>query len=323
MSQVAEGRLGKRLRRILLLLPYAIKHPGVTVDELAKKFGVEQGDLLDDLNLVFLCGLPGYGPGDLIDVTIDDEDRVFIRMADYFSEPFRLTPAEALALYTSGKALTELPGMEEAEALKAALDKVGRALGMDDEQGAPTIEVHLEKGAEEHLETIQRAIGENRRVHLHYRSASAGELSERDVDPWGLVAAQGRWYLIGLDHRSGEERMFRLDRVKSAVELDATSVVPEDFDPADYKGAWTGGGEFRMIMEISPAAAVWFPDYYTTATVSALPDGWANVTLPASSETWGATLVVKLGPHVRKVQPAGVAVAARAMAERITGLHGD
>ncbi|HWL65262.1 MAG TPA: protein pafC, partial [Actinomycetota bacterium] len=98
MPEDPSGRLGRRLSRILLLLPYAIQHPGVTVGELAGKFGIDKRDLLDDLNLVFLCGLPGYGPGDLIDVDLD-EDRVYVRMADYFAAPLRLAPAEALVLY--------------------------------------------------------------------------------------------------------------------------------------------------------------------------------------------------------------------------------
>ncbi|MDQ4027963.1 MAG: hypothetical protein M3214_07955, partial [Actinomycetota bacterium] len=84
MTEQAYGRLGRRLRRILVMLPYAIRHPGISVDDLSRKFSVRRQELIDDLNLVFLCGLPGYGPGDLIDVTLD-EDHVYVRMADYFS----------------------------------------------------------------------------------------------------------------------------------------------------------------------------------------------------------------------------------------------
>ncbi|MEA2447500.1 MAG: proteasome accessory factor, partial [Actinomycetota bacterium] len=120
MAEETSGRLGRRLGRILLLLPYAIQHPGVSVGELARKFDVDKRDLLDDLQLVFMCGLPGYGPGDLIDVDLD-EDRVYIRMADYFAAPLRLSPAEALVLYAGTAALAALPGMEEAGALKSAL----------------------------------------------------------------------------------------------------------------------------------------------------------------------------------------------------------
>ena len=217
MTEEAYGRLGRRLRRILLMLPYAIKHPGVSVDELSRKFGVEKRDLLEDLNLVYMCGLPGYGPGDLIDVSFED-DRVYVRMADYFSAPLRLSPAEALSLYAGGAALASLPDMTDADALRSALEKLGRALGADGDRSAD-VTVHLEEGASEHLGVIQEALRKGKRIHLEYLSASRGVLTERDVDPWGLIAALGYWYIVGLDHDSGEERMFRTDRIK-AVALD-------------------------------------------------------------------------------------------------------
>jgi proteasome accessory factor C len=230
MTADTGGRLGRRLSRILLLLPYAIQHPGVSVDELSKKFNVRKGEILDDLNLVFLCGLPGYGPGDLIDVMFDD-DRIFVRMADYFAAPLRLTPSEALALYAGTAAIAELPGMEGADALKRALAKLGRALGTGLEGDGAGIGVKVDPGPSEHMEALQRALSAQRRVHLEYRSASRGELSDRDVDPWGLIAAMGHWYLVGHDHLSGEERMFRVDRIKEVAVTDEAASVPEDFDP--------------------------------------------------------------------------------------------
>jgi proteasome accessory factor C len=316
---MTEGRLGRRLQRILLLLPYAIKHPGVSVDELSKKFGVDQQDLMSDLELVFLCGLPGYGPGDLIDVSFD-EDRVYVRMADYFGAPFRLTPAEALALYAGGQALAALPEMDEAEALKGALEKLRRALGIGEGEG-PGIEVLLEGGAEEHLKALNEALASCRRVSIEYLSASSGELTERRVDPWGLVAALGRWYLIGHDHASDEERMFRVDRIKSTEVLDENADVPDDFDPDRYKGAFRGAGDKIMSMEISHDVARWFEDYYPVRSSDDLADGWRRVELVISGERWAAVLLLRLGTGVRKVEPGSIEDEARALAEAIAARH--
>ncbi len=296
MSEAAQGRLGRRLRRILLLLPYAIKHPGLTVDELAAKFGIKRKDLLDDLSLVFLCGLPGYGPGDLIDASVE-ENRVYIRMADYFSAPFRLTPAEALSLYAAGTALASLPGMEEAEALRRALTKVGRALGLT---GGSGVDVQLEGGTDTHLEAVQAAVRDSKRVRLEYLSATRGELSTRDVDPWGLVAAVGRWYLVGFDHLTNEERMFRADRIKNVALLEEASEVPDDFDPARYASAFVGGpSDESMSFEISPSVARWFEDYYPVDSIERLDDGWSRVSIAAGSKRWAALLLLRLGEDAR------------------------
>ena len=99
------------------------------VSEVASLFGLAERDLLQDLNLLFMSGLPPYGPGDLIDVETDDEGRVWIRMADYFSRPLRLTTSEALSLYLRGKALLGTPGFHETGALASALEKIEALAG--------------------------------------------------------------------------------------------------------------------------------------------------------------------------------------------------
>ena len=323
MAESNQGRLSKRLRRILVLLPYAIRHPGVGVDELARKFDVKKRDLIDDLNLVFLCGLPGYGPGDLIEATVD-EDRVYVRMADYFGAPLRLTPAEALALYAGGSALVALPGMEEADSLNRGLTKLRRALGAHDEDGEGAgIAVELDTAPSGHLEVLQRALGSQKRVQLDYKSASRGELTSRSVDPWGLIASGGRWYLVGLDHMSDEERMFRADRIKDVRVLEEEAEIPADFDPERYRGAFLDRPDERLVtFEISPAASKWFEDYYPVREARDLPDGWRAITLASNSDRWPALLALRLGSDVRNVSPEEVKSTADKLARGLAARHG-
>ena len=320
MTEEAYGRLGRRLRRILVMLPYAIRNPGVTLDELSERFGVAKPDLIDDFNLVFMCGLPGYTPGDLIDVTIED-DRVWVSMAEYFSAPLRITPAEALTLYASGEALLQMAGMEGADALRRGLAKLGRALGASEESDAP-IQVELGRDPASHLETLNDALESTRQIDIEYFSAGRGQLTQRRVEPWGLIAAAGRWYLVGLDHSSGEDRMFRVERIKSVVVTDEPAEVPDDFDPERYKGAFKAGasGE-RMALEISPLAQRWFEEYYPVASKKRLDDGWLRVELITSGPRWGALLVLRLGDEVRAVEPDAVAAEARTLAAAIAAVH--
>src|SRR4029450_2030684 len=100
----ATSRASDRLRRLLVLVPYLVKHPGTELAEITRLFGVREDGVGGDLNLLFVSGLPPYGPGDLIGVAIEDE-RVWIDMADYFSRPLRLTRAHALALHPRGAGL--------------------------------------------------------------------------------------------------------------------------------------------------------------------------------------------------------------------------
>lgn len=315
-----EGRVGRRLTRILLLLPYAVQHPGVSVGELSRKFGVPARELVRDLNLVFLCGLPGYGPGDLIDVAFE-EDRVFVRMADYFGAPLKLTPVEAITLYAGASAIAELPEMTEADALRRALGKLARALGLERGDGAAITRAPDDAPAS-HLGKLQQALDSGRRVRIEYFSATRGEMSQRDVDPWGLVSTLGRWYLVGHDHLSEDERMFRVDRIKQVAISDQSTEVPADFDPARYKSAFIGrGDQLRVSFEISPAAQRWFEDYYPVEDAADLADGWRRVELVAGSERWAATLSLKLGRDVRNVMPESVSELAGDLARKLAARH--
>ena len=315
-------RLGTRLGRILLLIPYAIRNPGVTISELSERFGVDREELIDDLQLVYVCGLPGYGPGDLIDVTFAGES-VYVDMADYFGAPLRLTPAEALALLAGGATVARLPGMEGAEALRGGLAKLSRALGGPGaESEPPGVQVELAHGPAQHMDVLQRALSSRRRVHLEYFSASRGVLTERDVDPWGLIATLGRWYLIAWDHASADERMFRIDRIKRAELLEEPAEPPSDFDPHRYRSAFRPRDRQEVVsFEISPATSRWFEDSYPVQSVRRLDDGWSAVELVSGGDSWAATLVLRLGSEVRAVQPQSVVKAARALANGLAARH--
>jgi proteasome accessory factor C len=316
MTADGGGRLGRRLGRILLVLPYAIRHPGVSVGELARKFDMDQRDLLEDLNLVFMCGLPGYGPGDLIDVDLQG-DKVYVRMADYFASPLRLTPAEGLALYAGGRALAALPEMAEAASLKGALDKLARALGV--REGGGGLMVELE--AAEHLDTLRRALEDGRQVRFEYYSASKLEVTERTLDPWTLVGVKGHWYVVGFDHLREEERIFRVDRFKSASLGDEAAPPPDDFDPDAYSDAFRPrSGQEALKLETSPEAR-WFEEYYPTTTAKALPDGWRSLELYSAGDVWAAGVLIGLGSDARNVKPESALAAARRLATAIADRH--
>ena len=71
-----------------------------------------------------------------------------------------------------------------------------------------------------------------RPVRMRY-VAGGGRRSERMVQPYGLVAHAGRWYMSGLDVGRGEERTFRMDRIADPRALPGAFRPPSDYDPAE------------------------------------------------------------------------------------------
>ena len=122
---MTSSRTVSRLSRILALIPYVLEKQSADVSEILDRFDYSEDQLTRDLNTVFVCGLPGYGPGDLMEAYID-EDKVIIDAADYFTRAPRLTSTEALGLLAAGMTVV---GMGEATpALESAVRKLTKAV---------------------------------------------------------------------------------------------------------------------------------------------------------------------------------------------------
>lgn len=304
--------LEERFRRLLLMVPYVIRSDGVPVKQVCERFGLKRSELVADLNLLFMCGLPGYGPGDLIEAYID-EGQVWIRMADYFSRPMRLTPAEGLLLYAGAQALAAVGGPDAA--LDRAVERLKEALS----PGAlERVNVGLE--APKELTVIKQALEDRYRLHLVYQSQSKDEVTERDVDPWALLLSEGRWYLVGYCHRVNDERIFRLDRMREVTQTAVKSEIPDDFDLSQYSSVYFESPQSTEVtLDLAPRAN-WVCDYYPLVSQDTLDDGWIRIKLKAGGMAWLERLLLRLGPEARVVEPEALKIrlkaTASAMAER-------
>lgn len=320
-ARKAPAKASERLRRLLVVVPYLIQHPGTAVDEATALFGVSEGELLDDLSLLFVSGLPPYGPGDLIDVDVQD-GRIWIGMADYFSRPLRLIRSEALALFLRGTALAEAPGLEEAPALTSALAKLAHELGPDALGGLPDrVGATSTARPVESLGELRRAAEARERLRIEYHAASTAEVTTREIDPEEVFVAIGNWYVAAWDHRSGAERLFRADRIRS---VESTG---ERFEPRGLEGAGRAlytrdADDVDVRLRLSPDAR-WVAEYYETSGERELDGGGLEVVLPAGRLEWLERLLLRLGPDAEVLEPEALKVRVRGLAERTRKRYGD
>jgi proteasome accessory factor C len=308
------SRASERLRRLLLVVPYLVKHPGTSTEELTRLFSVTKKDLLQDLNLLFVSGLPPYGPGDLIEVDIDDDGRVWIDMADYFARPLRLTRSEALDLYLRGKELLGAPGLPEAAALASALEKLERGLGPETlGEVAGRVEATDAGQPAETLERLRRAAAERERLEIEYYSASRAETSTRRIDAEEVFTGLGNWYVVAWDHTAEDERMFRADRIKAIRE------TGERFEPRGLAGAgrplYSRSREDVPVRLLLRPGARWVAEYYEVAD-AVERDGDLEVTLPTKQLAWVAKLLLRLGGEAAVLHPPELREEVREAAER-------
>ena len=122
-----------QVARLLTLVPYLHAHGQVRLDEAAAALGVTPDQLLADLKVLLMCGLPGGYPDDLIDVDLDalegpEADGVIrVSNADYLARPLRLTPTEATAIIVALRALRGSASEDTREVVDRALSKLEAA----------------------------------------------------------------------------------------------------------------------------------------------------------------------------------------------------
>ena len=210
-----------QLRRLLSLVPYLREHDGVAMTEVAAAFGITLQTLREDLSVLWMCGLPGLTPGDLIDIdmdAVDGEGVIHLSNADYLTRPLRLSADEALALVLALRTLREIAGPGDQEAADRALKKLEAASGNVVATDQASVCGH--RGPRRHPGPGQRrpAARQAARPHLRCRvpgrdhaadGRSAAGLRARGVRlPGGLVLL-GR---SAADLPTGPDRRRRSDR---------------------------------------------------------------------------------------------------------------
>lgn len=300
-GRASPPKTAERLGRMLVIVPYLVQHPGSSIADVASLYDVKPEQLRRDLDLLFMSGLPPYGPGDLIDVDVDEDDHIWITMADHFSRPLRLSRQEALAITLRSAELLATAGLPQAPALSSAVRKLRDALGPET-AGDDRVIATAESGRPaEHLATLQGAALAHERITIDYFAGSTGTWSTRDVEPEEVFSAMGNWYVAAWDVGAGDERLFRADRIRAAT---GTGVR---FEPRGLEGAGRAlysptGDEVRVRLSLRPGAR-WIAEYYMTEDPIERDDGSLEVTLPAAELAWVARLMLRVGSDAQVHSP--------------------
>ena len=325
-----------RLRRLLVVLPYLMEVGEVPLADVAARFDMREDEVVADLELVAMCGLPPY-VDEMIDVFVDD-GMVFVGVPRLFTRTLRLTAPEAFSLLAAGRAAMELPGVDVTGPLARGLGKLADALGaagLDPGSASAdaTAGVAIDLDRPVFTDVVTDAVGEGAELAVRYYSPARDEITERTVVPRHVFVEAGNWYVRADDERSGETRTFRIDRFEDVVATGRTVPPADDVDPAARSPFFTDVEVPRVTLRLGPAAQ-WITDRYPVDDVAPVPRGrarvagrrpdtkratagWVDVTLPVSSERWLARLLLRLGADAEVVDSGDVGVGAAELAQRV------
>ena len=313
MPPVPQETATARLARLLTMVPWLVNRQGIDLAEAAEDLGVTTTQLEADLRLLFLCGY-GQLPDELIEADWEG-GRVFVGNADSIARPLRLGVDEAVTLIVGLRALREVPGLDERDAVDRALAKLESAAG---DAAAPASRVRAEVaegGSPELLARARQAIADRRRIHLRYVVPARDEATERDVDPMRVVGIDGRWYLEGWCHRAEDTRLFRMDRVEQLTVLDVDGTPPPEASERDLsEGTFRPAPDDVVVTLRLLPGATWVSDYYPVDSVQEVPaaDGGGQVvTLRTADTAWLRRLLWRLGGRGHVLEPADVVAEVR------------
>ncbi|MFD0736482.1 helix-turn-helix transcriptional regulator [Planotetraspora mira] len=305
--------------RVLAFLELLQARPGLTGPEIAAR--LEVGERTVRRYAVRLCDLG---------VPVEAERGRYggYRLTPgYKLPPLMLTDDEATAVVL-GLLSGRRTGLSVGEtATESALAKIQRVLPKDLRERVGAVEEIVAlttRAAGNHrpsaaaLLTLAEAVRRRRRVRLAYRSFK-GEDSERELDPYGLVFHSGRWYTTGLDHRSGQVRTFRVDRVAGAHVTEVTFSPPGRFDPVGHVMESLAAVPYRHEVEVVLATTLEEARRRIPASVAPLvPDeGGTRMTGRAERLDGMAQLLAGLGWPFTVIRPDGLRDEVRALARRL------
>ncbi len=285
----------QRLSRMLALVPWLQARPGITLAECADHFKVTVDELEADLWTIVMCGVPGYGPDQLVDIQFWDDGRVIVIDALTLDQPLRLTPDESLAVLLGLRLLAQVPGITERDAIVTAAAKL-EALGSSLPE-AITVVVPVNEAIRTALD---EALTTGQGLEIEYAAATGDAVTRRVIHPSRVHTADSVGYLDAWCTLAGAQRTFRIDRILHADIIPAPSYDTLSSPSMPHEGQATAT---RTTWRLEPSAR-WITDVISGVEVeSRLEDGSLVVAVPVRDLRWAASFVLSQGGKVTVLSP--------------------
>jgi len=296
-----------RVTRMLGIVSYLEANGDTSFDTLAAQFGVGREEIERDVATLWVSGLPGYMPDDLIDFDGDLFDQGVARLtAGQGVRQVRLSAREAVALI--GALSSFLASGAAPAAAETAVHKLQGALGADTVRSAAPAQ--LPAGL---VETLREAVLSKHVVTLDYVDAK-DQLTSRVVEPHRMVSIGGVAYLECFCHRAQGYRTLRLDRIKSATAGDDPVTTP----PSDAVGfSLEPTFEARVVLARS---ARWAVEDLPGISIEAAGDD-VIATFGVADADYVASRLLAVGPYLRTVEPAPLRATLAARARAVLEAH--
>ena len=322
------SRIDKRLREVLHMIAYLRANPEAHIKDVAAALDMPPKATRELIELATMCGHAPFDPGALIDISIE-KDRVCLELDQRLGKPVQLSRPEALALVVALKALSSDGDL--GPAATRALERLRTALTSQVAEQVAELESRIafegdDGGALARFHTLRAGMLQGRSVQIEYYTASRDAMTSRRLRPFSVVQHLGQWYAIGWDKLSQEIRVFKVERIKSAVLTDERFEVPASFKPERYlkKGPMLIGRRFKQAkVRFRDTAARVVREEWPPALVEDCGDGTVIGTLQYVAFEGLANYLLAHGPSAEVVDPPELRDAVAARARETLAAYGE
>lgn len=288
-----------RIARLLALVPWLTKRPGITLTQTAEHFGIGVDVLTKDLWQLVLCGLPGYGPDQLVDIDFWDDDRIWVQDPQTLALPMRINSEEAIALSIALRRMSQIPGVEE----KASIDRLIGKLEVVYGPGADVIEISM-KDQSSCRESIETALLDGKSLSFDY-SSGQDDLSHRNVSPIRVFSIDDYFYLAAWCDSAEAIRSFRFDRMSNLNLHDELEQIPSGLF-VEVTGLVDLGSAPTALVRIDAEIAWVSEEIWITREIDqsrSLGEGQALIRVPYLSKEWLIRWVLSMGGAAVVLEP--------------------
>ena len=275
----------------MTMVPWLLAHDGVTIEQAAQHFNISVQQCEKDLWLLVVCGLPGHGPDQLVDIQFWDDGRIHVIDPQTLDRPLRLSGDEIMSLLVALRLLLQVPGSHDRATLHRVITRLEQALGAPQASAGVIVDSGVTASV---LHAIDSALAQQRTVRIVYAARTDDAVTERIVHPYQVLSTEGRLYLEGYCERADAVRTFRVDRILSAALGSTDTTVSAE--AVNYAEALTA--HVRIA-----AGSRWALDVYPFSSVRETDAGSFEADLAYRDLEWLGRVALSLAGEMQVIFP--------------------
>ena len=214
----------ERTARLLDLVPYINTHQGIALKDLAAVFEVSNAQMVNDLTTLWMCGLPGYTPLELMDLDFES-GYVNISNAPTLAKPRSVTFDEGVALILGLDLLRASIPTDRSDLLEKIDSLSARLSSIINLNSTFSVIAPINQGVSA---AIDEALASRSSLEIEYHSMYRDEITQRTIFPIEIIQVEGQQYLSSYCYSASDFRQFKLDRIQKAVVTQESKTIPED-----------------------------------------------------------------------------------------------